>query len=83
MREAFYVFMTLAYFLFKKGLASLTLDMFASKLGKWEISAMEFNKKIIKKTCSWNDINFTLGFEPDFSMITISQFLIILILFGF
>lgn len=44
MREAFYVFMTLAYFLFKKGLASLTLDMFASKLGKWEISAMEFNK---------------------------------------
>lgn len=49
MREAFYVFMTLAYFLFKKGLASLTLDMFASKLGKWEISAMEFNKKKIQK----------------------------------
>ena len=54
--------MTLAYFFFK-GLASLTLDMFASQLVKWEISAMEFKKKNSKNDqVKGKQYDNTLGF---------------------
>ena len=69
--------MTLAYFFFK-GLASLTLDMFASQLVKWEISAMEFKKKNSKNDqVKGKQYDNTLGFEPTISITTISHSIII------